>query len=256
MRARDLVWRSKFGGKDFVCPHCQHEAYYQYKSEPEIRKCRGCHAQVRLRVGTALENSKSKVLTWVRAIFFVMDSKRGISAKELQRKLKVSYQTAWSLLKKIRSCLQRRDERYKLKEMIELDGAVFGKKHTGNQSTVLVAIESLSQVSRVSAKPCNWCRQYVQFNTMVNADGGSAMLEIANVDHDYQVVGRDQAVIDRWLPWVHKFVSNAKAWILGTHHGVSTKYLGLYLAEYAYRFNRRHDPGTLFHRALTACARL
>ena len=82
------------------------------------------------------------------------------------------------------------------------------------------------------------------------------MLEIANVDHDYQVVGRDQAVIDRWLPWVHKFVSNAKAWILGTHHGVSTKYLGLYLAEYAYRFNRRHDPGTLFHRALTACARL
>ena len=273
-RARDLVWRSKFGGKDFVCPHCQHEAYYQYKSEPEIRKCRGCHAQVRLRVGTALENSKSKVLTWVRAIFFVMDSKRGISAKELQRKLKVSYQTAWSLLKKIRSCLQRRDERYKLKEMIELDGAVFGKKHTGNQSTVLVAIESKDWVDekgrekskagfvKVGSAPEKQVevQDFVDKNitpgSMVNTDGGSAMLEIANVDHDYQVVGRDQAVIDRWLPWVHKFVSNAKAWILGTHHGVSTKYLGLYLAEYAYRFNRRHDPGTLFHRALTACARL
>ena len=50
-------------------------------------------------LGTVLENSKSKVLTWVRAIFLVMDSKRGISAKELQGKLNISYQTAWSLLK-------------------------------------------------------------------------------------------------------------------------------------------------------------
>ena len=109
-----MVWQSKYGGKDFVCPHCQHEEYYQYKTA-EIRKCRQCHSLVRLRVGTVLENSKSKVLTWVRAIFLVMDSKRGISAKELQGKLNISYQTVWSLLKKIRGCLQQKDEGYKLK---------------------------------------------------------------------------------------------------------------------------------------------
>ena len=63
----------------------------QYKTEAEIRNCRQCHSLVRLRVGTVLENSKSKVLTWVRAIFLVMDSKRGISAKELQGKLNTSY---------------------------------------------------------------------------------------------------------------------------------------------------------------------
>ena len=236
-RARDLVWRSKFDGKDFVCPHCQQEEYYQYKSEPEIRKCRKCHSQIRLRVGTALENSKSSVLTWVRAIFLVMDSKRGISAKELQRKLKISYQTAWSLLKKIRSCLQRRDEGYKLKEIIELDGAVFGKKHTGNQSTVLVAIETkgwvdekgrekskagfvkVSVASEKQVEVQDFVDKNISQGSMVNTDGGSAMLDIENVDHDYQVVGGDQTVVDRWLPWVHKFISNTKAWILGTHHG-------------------------------------
>lgn len=53
---------------------------------------------------------------------------------------------------------------------------------------------------------------------------------------------------------VHRFISNAKAWIIGTHHGVDAKYLGRYLSEYAYRFNRRHDLDSLFHRALTACA--
>ena len=116
-KARDMVWQSKYGGKDFVCPHCQHEEYYQYKTEAEIRKCRQCHSLVRLRVGTVLENSKSKVLTWVRAIFLVMDSKRGISAKELQRKLNISYQTAWSLLKKIRGCFNKEMSGINLKKL-------------------------------------------------------------------------------------------------------------------------------------------
>ncbi|PIX14570.1 MAG: IS1595 family transposase, partial [Elusimicrobia bacterium CG_4_8_14_3_um_filter_50_9] len=37
------------------------------------------------------------------------------------------------------------------------------------------------------------------------------------------------------------------------HHGVESKYLSQYLSEYTYRFNRRHDPDTLFFRALGAC---
>ena len=85
-KARELICRFKFGGKAFICPHCGEEKYDQYKTESEIRQCQSCHALVRLRVGTALENSKSKVLTWVRAIFLVINSKQGISAKELQHK--------------------------------------------------------------------------------------------------------------------------------------------------------------------------
>lgn len=270
-KARELIWRSKLAGKDFVCSDCKHEEYYQYKCEPEIRKCRKCHTLVRMRKDTVLENSKSKALTWVRAIFLVMDSKRGISAKELQRKLNISYQTAWTMLKKVRGCLQQRDELYKLKEMIELDGASFGKRHTDNQRRVLVAIESKDWVDdkgrakskagfvKVSVEPerkqnvQEFVDKNIEPGSMVNTDGGRSVIDIKNVDHDYQVVAGDQKVVDRWLPWVHKFISNAKAWVNGTHHGVSSKYLELYLAEYAYRFNRRHDPETLFHRALVAC---
>ena len=64
----------------------------------------------------------------------------------------------------------------------------------------------------------------------------------------------DPKKLKYWLPWVHRFISNAKTWILGTHHGIEPKYLELYLAEYTYRFNRRHDPKGLFDRALGACA--
>ena len=89
---------------------------------------------------------------------------------------------------------------------------------------------------------------------MVNTDGAPALTDLKGVDHDYQVMNNEPEKIDHWLPWVHKFISNAKAWIIGTHHGVESQYLANYLAEYTYRFNRRHDPDSLFHRALTACA--
>ena len=270
-KARDLFWRSKFNGKPFLCSQCQGEEFYQFKTEPEIRKCKHCGSYERLRVGTVLENSKITILKWARAIFLVMEGKRGISAKELERKIRVSYPTAWSLLKRIRRCLQQRDELYKLKEILELDGAFFGKRKTRNQAPVLVAIETKDWIDeRKRLKPragfvkiCvsperrksvqEFVGKSIQPGTMVNTDGGPSMRGIKGVDHDYQVIRRDSETIQRWLPWAHKFISNVKAWILGTHHGVSKKYLGLYLSEYAYRFNRRHDPDTLFHRALVTC---
>lgn len=41
---------------------------------------------------------------------------------------------------------------------------------------------------------------------------------------------------------------------LGTHHGVGSKYLGAYLGDFTYRFDRRHEPDGLFFRAVSACA--
>ena len=72
----------------------------------------------------------------------MMQGKRGISALELQRHLNISEHSAWLLLHKIREGLRQRDERYTLKGVIEVDGAVFGKKAKGNQAEVLVAVET------------------------------------------------------------------------------------------------------------------
>ncbi len=71
---------------------------------------------------------------------------------------------------------------------------------------------------------------------------------------EFKYTHGDQKILDSWQPWFHKFISNAKSWILGTHHGVRSKYLDLSLAEYTYGFNRRHDVSKLFDGALTACS--
>jgi transposase-like protein len=47
------------------------------------------------------------------------------------------------------------------------------------------------------------------------------------------------------FPIIHTVFSNLKAWLVGTHHGVSAKHLPRYLREWAYRFNRRTLPDGL-----------
>lgn len=272
-KAQKLVWQAKFNGKDFVCSACNSEDFYQLACEPEIRQCKSCRHHNRLRVETIFNNSKLPILTWVRAIYFVMQDKRGLSALELQRRLGIgSYRTAWRMLRKIRRSLQQRDERYKLKNLIELDGSGFGNQANNNQRRVLVAVESKDWIDQkgrpksragfakvmVAPERRKDVQQFldgaVEKGTMVNTDGGHGVKYIEGYDHDYRVMDSDRQEVDDWLPWVHRFISNAKTWILGTHHGVRKKYLELYLAEYTYRFNRRHDPDSLFHRALYACS--
>ena len=271
-KARAWVWLAKFDGKEFVCPECGHETFYQHMKNPEVRECRGCHLQVRLRANTIFQDSKTKMLVWLRALCLLTQGKRGISALELQAELEMkSYGTAWRMLQKIREALRQRDEDYKLNDVIELDGAVFGRRQTGNQIEVLIAIETKEWIDKKGRKKSKagfakvvvadetkkeaqaFVDKAITEKSMVNTDGSPSLINLKNVDVDYQVMDGNQEAIDRWLPWVHKFIANAKVWLVGTHHGVESKYLGQYLAEYTYRFNRRHDPDSLFFRALGAC---
>ena len=271
-KARELLWKNKFEGEDFHCPSCSHDKYYQYQTRPEIRKCAQCKKQVRLRAQTIFEHSKIPLLVWVRTIFLMMSGKRGVSAQEIYRQLNLSsYRSAWSMLQKIRVALAQRDEFYKLKGMIEIDSTCFGKEKTGNQREVLIAVESKKWVDEKGKEKKNagfarvviadetslnvekMIKNYIHPKSEIHSDGAKAYL------HNKQEIKsmntyNDHILNEKWLPWVHRFISNAKTWILGTHHGVTGHYLHNYIAEFSYRFNRRHDPKSLFSRAIYACS--
>jgi len=272
-KARQWLWKARFSGKDFECPHCGGLDYWQHRMRIEIKECRVCKREIRVRAGTIFEHSKLPLLTWFRAIHLVMQGTRGISAMELQRQLGLgSYRTAWTMLHKIRRCLWRRDTQYQLKGICELDGAYFGRKKSGNQASALIAVESRTYTDkkgrektkagfahvRVCGETTIFARQFVKDvmkpGTWVNTDGDPALKYLKDVEVDYQVMKGRSEVADHWLPLVHRLISNLKAWLLGTYHSVHAKYLENYLAEYTYRFNRRHDLDGLFHRALRACA--
>jgi hypothetical protein len=54
------------------------------------------------------------------------------------------------------------------------------------------------------------------------------------------VIQDDSANAAEFFPIIHTLFSNIKAWLVGTHHGVSAKHLPRYLREWSYRFNRRN----------------
>ena len=272
--ARTLLWRSRFQDKEFHCPRCHAEQFYALATRPEVRTCKGCRRQLRLRAGTIFESSKTSLLLWVKALFYVMQGKRGISAQELQRHLGLkSYGRVWRMLQKIRAALHHRDAGYQVGDGgIDLDAGTFGRRETGNHCDVLVAIETKAWVNangqarsragvakvlvgkETKAHAQQLADTGVRAGALVNTDGRWSFRNVTGVAVDYHVVSGDRAACERWLPRVHKFISNAKAWINGTHHGVKDKHMGRYVGEYPYRVNRRHDVPRLFHRALVACA--
>lgn len=270
-KVRDWLWQTRFPS-GFQCHHCKSENFYQHTSRPEIRTCRKCLRQIRLRAGTLFEHSKLPLRLWFQAIQLLMQGKRGISALELKRVLKLgSYQTAWLMLQKIRAALKDRDSQYKLQGLIEMDGTFFGNKSSKNQKPVLLAVESRDWVDdhgkprpragfakvTIAAETKENAQAFVNQNlrkdSLLHTDRKNIYPSLENVEVDSKTT-QNLLFLDGWLPWVHKFISNAKTWILGTHHGIRIKYLDRYLAEYTYRFNRRHDPDGLFQRALRACA--
>lgn len=176
------------------------------------------------------------------------------------------------MLQKIRTALQQRDAGYQVGDgVLELDAGTFGRRETGNQCDVLVAIESKTWVDangrersragfakvlvgkETKAHAQQLVDTGVRAGAMVNTGGSFSFRNLTGVDVDYQVLSGNGAACERWLPWVHKFISNAKAWLNGTHHGVKDTHVARYLGEFTYRFNRRHDVPRLFHRAVVVC---
>ncbi len=82
-----------------VCPHCG-SAGQHYKLEgkahrPGLWKCKDCREQFTVTVGTLFADSKVPLNKWLQACYLMSVSKNGVSAKQLERMLGVTYKTAW-----------------------------------------------------------------------------------------------------------------------------------------------------------------
>lgn len=96
-----------------VCPHCgSDEKIYSVKADAKkkIRKglyqCNACNNQFTVTVGTVFERSKVPLHKWLAATYLLCSSKKGISAKQIERSLGVTYKTAWFMCHRIREAMR------------------------------------------------------------------------------------------------------------------------------------------------------
>ena len=198
--------------------------------------------------------------------------KSGILMLSAQRMLNIkSYKTVWVMGHKIREAMAYRDAAYTLAGLIEMDDTYFGSSKPGKRGrgaagkkSVVVAVETkdnkagfatMQQVEHLSGEEIfTQMRDHLLGDCVVRTDGWCSygILNSTEGEHRPVVVGSGKHAV-KLLPWVHTLIANVKGNIRGVYHGVSSKHLGRYLAEFCYRLNRRFWEFQLFDRLLTAC---
>src|SRR5215213_4052702 len=82
------------------CPRCGDTDVVQMKAKDGSRnarylwRCHGCKQQYTVRVGTVMEDSPIPVRHWCHALWLACSSKKGVSAKQIERTVGVSYKSA------------------------------------------------------------------------------------------------------------------------------------------------------------------
>ena len=96
----------------------------------------------------------------------------------------------------------------------------------------------------------------IEKKAKIKSDGLSSYKVLRKYDYEHTPVKvYDPKLASHLLRWTHVIISNAKAMLLGTYHGVSQKHLQRYLSEFCYRFSRRFDQTLLFDRLIWACVK-
>lgn len=256
-----------------VCPRCGSDAISrihkrrQYHCDGPVegpvlkgRKRLSCGYQFSVRVGTIFDRSHLPLWKWFLAIYLVGESKKGISAKQLERLLSVSYKTAWFLGHRIRAAMEE-DSPVALRGIVEIDETyVGGKPRPGapkrgpwdNKVMVLGAIQRGGDI-RLKVEERHTGQALRDFAKATTHDETTAIYTDSAAG--YRGIGdhntRHESVNHHKEEWVRGNVhtnnvegvwSLLKRSVVGTYHQLSAKHLPAYLDEISFRFNNRENP--------------
>lgn len=256
------------------CRHCNGKDFYRRINTRRSYQCRSCRHLTSPTAGTVFHRTRTPLRAWFLAIFCTAFDKRGLSALQLAEQIGVDYDTAWAMLHRIRRAMAKRDALYKLASPVEMDDMFIGapteaKRGRGTgQTPVLVAVSFLPAPEKKEymgfakmravkhvdgAALLSFAKDVIEPGSIIRSDAYSAyfMLSQSGFRHEPIVVGTRKA--HTLLPHVHRYISNLKAFVQGTYHGLDEFHLQQYLDEYCYRFNRRRKRQELFDRLLLAC---
>lgn len=248
-----------------VCPHCGViDKFYKLTGEahrPGLYKCSDCREQFTVTVGTVFEDSKIKLHIWLQACHLMSASKKGISAKQLERMLGVSYKTAWFMSHRIREAMNIAPKApLGLQAPVEVDETYWGNKgknkpgaHGYNHCMKVVSLVErngqkrsfhLANVNHKTLRPI--MLGMIDKNARLMTDQAGvyekvgpdfAKHEIVNHSHKEYVRG------DVTTNTVESSFALLKRGLIGTFHSVSEAHLQRYATEFDFRWNHRVKLG-------------
>ena len=257
-----------------VCVHCGGtERIYAIapREERKIRKglykCGDCGKQFSVTVGTIFEKSKVPLNKWLMAIHLMCASKKGMSSKQLERMLGVTYKTAWFMSHRIREAM-REDGPGMLGgggKIVEADETFWGntkkrghKKGRGyhHKEKILSLVERdgkarsfhVPAVNAKTLRPILKAQIAADTHVMTDEAGQYAHTNKPMTDdfeaHSFVKHGIGEYVRgDVHTNTIESYFAIMKRGLNGTFHHVSPQHLKRYLGEFDFRYNHREKSG-------------
>lgn len=260
-KARAHIEASRWNGKAH-CPHCGSVRVRRMegKTQAGMFLCNDCRDKFTCRTGTVMERSHVPLHKWLLATHLMAASKKGMSAKQMERMLGVTYKTAWFLCHRIREAMDGAGSNGPLggpNQVVEADETYVGGKAKNRafrkpaaKKAVVALVARDGQVR--SFHVANVTGKQLRNLIVTNVDRAShLMTDQAPV---YTRLGREFAghsVVNhsakeyvttggfKHSNTAENFFSIFKRGVIGTYHHMSEAHLGRYTAEFDCRYNTR-----------------
>jgi transposase-like protein len=279
----DYLWRENFSadGAHADCPKCGRERKFHRVASRPSWSCDTCGHHVHPTAGTIFHKSPTSLHLWFYAIFMMSSTRCGISAKQLERELGVTYKTAWRMAKMIRDQLMAQDDtplsgdvemdetyvggRPRLKDKRRRADGSFMRGPLGKpKATVFGAVERGGRV-RATVVPADdqggishRAATFALPSSTVFTDEFSGYDKPGKGYAAHHRINHSQRIYvsgTTHTQTIEGFWSLVKNGIRGVHHSVSAKHLQGYLNGYAWRYNHRDDRRPTFFTLLESAGR-
>jgi transposase-like protein len=244
------------------CPKCQGQRISSILKRDQY-DCDSCRYQFSVTAGTIFHDTHLPLTKWFLAVYLLCQSKKGMSAHQLHRMLRINYRTAWYLCHRVRHAIEQATDP-KLDGICEVDETYVGGKKIGHGVYAGKRAKEVVIGIRERGGPLRF------FHADDAKSGTLAKYIKENISTDVDVIVTDEfssypsAIRRAGMPaGKHKAVNHtAKMWvdgdfhtnsvesafsllkrgIVGTWHKVSAKHLAAYLDEMTWRFDNRKNP--------------
>lgn len=259
------------------CPKCGKKTKFHRIKSRAAYSCQYCRHQVYPTAGTIFHKSTVNLQLWFYAIYLMSSTRCGISAKQLEREIGVTYKTAHRMFKQIRSLLSEDDDE-PLSGEVEVDEtAIGGKPRQGdvakyakpnesdlsgaggrwrqdNKTTVFGMVERGGRIkaSVVDGRSASTLKgqitEHVLPSSTVFSDEWPAYNGLEGTYRHRRIRHSEKIYVsgDVHTQTIEGFFGLLKTGMRGVYHSVSDRYLQSYLNEYTFRYNRRDGREPLF----------
>lgn len=252
-----------------VCPHCggmERQSRIEANPAKGVRDgllfCGHCRQQYTVTVGTVFEDSKVPLHKWVYAIHLMCASKKGISSKQLERVLGVTYKTAWFMSHRIRAAMAETPtgQLGGSGKTVEVDETYWGQKEgvrrnkrgPHHKHAIFTLVERngkarsfhVPNVNGANLKPI--LQSQVSHLSTVYTDESRIYDKLGHSFYAHDTVAHKLGEYARGpvtTNTVEGFFSILKRGLIGTYHHVSEQHLQRYVTEFDFRYNNREALG-------------